>query len=484
MGFSTPDYFIVAAYLIAIALFGILSGGKQTTARDYFLGGRTIPWWAVCFAVVATETSTLTFISIPGIAYTSNLNFLQITFGYIVGRIAIAVFLLPAYYRGDVATAYAYLGTRFSPAVRNSASVVFISTRVLADGVRLYAAAIPISLVTGVGYPTAILMTAAVTLAYTFTGGVRSVIWVDVIQMFVYLGGAALAIVLLATHLPEGLSALWAPGGATAQKLSVINWGFDRNFRDFFSAPYTTLASVLGGAFLSMASHGTDQLIVGRLLTADSLRSSRRAVVVSGFIILLQFSVFLTVGLLLFAYYKGAPMDPNVVFPHYIIHGMPSGVSGVIIAGLLAAAMSTLGGSMNALASTTLFDLFKPSLKKEIGHAREILLSRLFTLAWGAVLVVSALSFMNTPKTVVELALGIASFTYGGLLGTFLLGVLFRRVGAREALIAFASGILMMVFVILGTSIAWTWYTVIGSVTTVLVGLLLTSLRGGRGLPS
>lgn len=474
MGFSTPDYFIVAAYLIAIALFGILSGGKQTSARDYFLGGRTIPWWAVCFAVVATETSTLTFISIPGIAYTTNLNFLQLTFGYILGRIAIALFLLPAYYRGDVATAYTFLGKRFSPAVRNSASIVFISTRVLADGVRLYAAAIPISLVTGVGYPEAILITAAVTLAYTFTGGVRSVIWVDVIQMFVYLGGAFLAITMLSWHLPEGFSTLWS-APAVAQKISIVNWGLDRPLKDFFSSPYTFFASVLGGAFLSMASHGTDQLIVGRLLTADSLRSSRRAIVVSGFIIFIQFAVFLTVGLLLFAFYNGAKMDPNVVFPQYIIHSMPSGISGLIIAGLLAAAMSTLGGSMNALASTTLFDLFKPALKKELGHAKEILLSRLFTLLWGAILVVSALSFMNTPKTVVELALGIASFTYGGLLGTFLLGVLFRRVRAREALIAFGAGVLVMVFVILRTDIAWTWYTIIGTLTTVTVGVTLAS---------
>ncbi len=469
MGFSTLDAVIVLAYLLCISVFGILSGGKQSSTQDYFLGGRNIPWWAVCFAVVATETSTLTFISIPGVAYISNLNFLQLTFGYILGRIFIARVFLPAYAQGNIATAYAFLKNRFGDKTRNAASAVFMITRLLADGVRLYATAIPIALVTGINYPTAIVITALATLLYTYIGGVRSVIWMDVVQMFIYLGGAVAAIIVLTSQLPEGVSNLLNLD-QIQEKLSVVRWGFDLDLHTFFSTPYTFIASVIGGAFLSTASHGTDQLIVQRLLTTRSLKDGQRAIVGSGIIVMLQFAIFLSIGILLFAFYHGASMDPNEVFSHYIVHYMPSGVSGLIIAGLLAAAMSTLAGSMSALASATMFDFYKPYFETGVDAKQEIVLSRFFTFLWCALIVGSALFFMNTTRTVVELALGIASFTYGGLLGTFLLGALFKRARQREALIGFTAGVLVMIGIVSSTTIAWTWYTVVGSLTTVIVG--------------
>lgn len=475
MGFSTLDAVIVFAYLICISVFGILSGGKQSSTQDYFLGGKNIPWWAVCFAVVATETSTLTFISIPGVAYVSNLNFVQLTLGYILGRIFIARVFLPAYAQGNIATAYAFLKNRFGDRTRNAASAVFMLTRLLADGVRLYATAIPISLVTGISYPTAIVITALVTLLYTYIGGVRSVIWMDVAQMFIYLGGAVAAIIALISQLPEGLSHALSTDQIQA-KLSIVHLGFGGDVQAFFSTPYTLIASVLGGAFLSTASHGTDQLIVQRLLTTRSLKDGQRAIVVSGFIVMLQFAIFLFIGILLFAFYHGAAMDPNEVFTHYVIHYMPSGISGLIIAGLLAAAMSTLAGSMSALASATMFDFYKPYFGKAAVAQHEIVLSRFFTFLWCALIVGSAMFFMNTTKTVVELALGIASFTYGGLLGTFLLGALFKRAGQRDALIGFTAGVLVMIGVVSFTTIAWTWYTVIGSLTTVIVGITVSLL--------
>jgi SSS family solute:Na+ symporter len=478
MGFSFLDALIVIVYLVGVAVFGIVAGRSRTagSTADYFLGSRRIPWWAVCFAIVATETSTLTFISIPGVAYISNLNFLQLTFGYIAGRIIIATVFLPAYYHGELETAYAFLGKRFGAATRNAASAVFMITRLFADGVRLYATAIPIKLITGIDYPTAIAVTALVTLIYTYIGGVRSVIWMDVVQMFIYLGGAVATIIVITGQLPHGLGSVWGAEWIHT-KLDVVRAGFDLGFTTFFSTPYTFVASVVGGMFLSMASHGTDHLIVQRLLTTPSLKDGQRAIIVSGGIVMIQFAVFLCIGVLLYAFYGGENMDPNEVFPLYIIHHLPSGVSGLIIAGLLAAAMSTLAGSINSLASATIFDFVKPYVMRDENVHRELVLSRFATFVWCALIIGSAMVFMNTTRTVVELALGIASFTYGGLLGSFLLGLLSKRVHQRAALIGFSAGIIVMVAVVYFTTIAWTWYTVIGSTVTVIVGLIVSTIR-------
>lgn len=474
MGLSSIDFFIISFYLIAIAIWGIISGGKQKSTLDYFLGSKKIPWWAVCFAIVATETSTLTFISIPGVAYATNLNFLQITFGYIIGRIFIAIFFLPAYYSGSVETAYRYLENRFGLSARKAASAVFMITRLFADGVRLYATAIPIKLITGVDYPTAIIITAVVTLIYTYIGGIRAVIWMDVVQMFIYLTGAVATIYVILNQLNINLIDT-INSSTLSNKISIINFGFENGLIDFFSVPYTFLASIIGGMFLSMASHGTDQLIVQRLLSTDSLKSSRKAIVTSGFIVLIQFSIFLLIGVLLYLFYNGAKIDPNEVFTKYIIENIPSGLSGLIISGLLAAAMSTLSGSMNSLASALLFDFLKQSPK--FPHHLELYISRILTFGWCFLLILSAFLFMNTTKTVVELALSIASFTYGGLLGIFLLGLFFKKPSQLDAIIGFITGIAVMVLVITFTKISWTWYILIGSFFTIITGNLSYSIR-------
>ena len=476
MGFSTVDAVIVAVYLLGITIFGILSGGKQHTTRDYFLGRQQIPWWAVCFAVVATETSALTFIGIPGIAYVSNLNFLQLALGYIVGRVLVSYLLLPAYFKGELATAYGYLNSRFGGPTRNFASTVFLITRVAADGVRLYAAAIPLKLVSGLDYPTAIGLTALVTLLYTSIGGVRSVVWMDVVQMFVYIGGGFAAVASLGYVLPEGIAGA-VESAAAAGKLTLLNFELGESFAQFLQSPYNFVASVVGGMFLSMASHGTDQLIVQRLLSTDSLQSSKKALILSGVIVFFQFALFLGIGLLLYAHYQGASIDPNEVFPRFIVEHMPTGLSGLIIAGLFAAAMSTLAGSINSLSSSTVLDLYKPYRGKNSTDRSDIRFSRIVSIVWTAVLVISALFFMQTTRTVVELALSIASFTYGGLLGTFFLGVLFKTPQQRDAIMGFAAGLLVMVFIYLVTDIAWTWYTFVGSGITLTVGSLSSLLR-------
>lgn len=463
------DYSIIALYLIAIAAFGIISGGKQRSVKDYFLGSKVVPWWAVCFSIVAAETSTLTFISIPGLAYLTNLNFLQVTFGYLIGRIIVAFVFLPAYAKGDLKTAYTYLEDRFGGKTRSFASIVFLLTRIAADGVRLFATAIPLKLMIGISYPEAIILIALVALIYTYTGGVKGVIWVDVIQMFTYIGGAVIAGIFLLNLIPGGWDSIYK-AASDAGKFSVLNLGYENGISGFFSQPYTLIGGILGGAFLSMASHGTDQLIVQRLLATKTLKDSQKAIIGSGVIIIFQFAIFLIVGVMLYAYYGEMSIKPDTVFPKFIIEAMPAGLFGLIIAGLFAAALSTLAGSISSLSSSAMMDLYTPLFGKNKNDAAQLRISRLFSIMWALMLVGSALFFMNTSQAVVELALSIASFTYGGLLGTFLLGLLVKRAGQREALAGFSAGIIVMIAIISLKLVAWTWFTIIGVTATMLIG--------------
>lgn len=500
MNFSLIDVTIVIGYLLTVALVGSFSGGKQKDTHDYFMGGRSVPWWAVTFSIVAAETSSLTFISIPGLAYVSNLNFLQLTIGFLLARILVAIFFLPAYKTGKLETAYAFLENRFGYKTRRYASTVFVFTRIAADGVRLFATAIPLALILKSApwfadwgnthiYLISIILIGAVSLIYTYTGGIKGVIWADVLQMSIYIGGALIALILLLNTPDVSLQP-----AIDAGKTALFNFDFGGSLKGFFSTPYTFFGAVIGGTFLSMASHGTDQLIVQRLLTTKNLRDSQKAIIGSGIIVMLQFALFLVIGLLLFAYYHGvgihnpdAPFHkPDEIFPLYIIQQMPTGVKGLIIAGLFAAAMSTLAGSMSSLAGSTIMDLFKNKMKT-LTATQQLSYSRRFTILAAGILILVALSFISLNHSVVEVALGIASITYGGLLGTFLLGRFVKRADERSAIIGFSSGILVMLFVSLYPIITgspaiihWTWFVLLGTTVTMIVGWL--SARPGKRL--
>jgi len=472
---KTFNYLIIVLFLVGTALFGIFKGGKQTSVEDYFLGSKNVPWWAVCFSIVAAETSTLTFISIPGLAYLTNLNFLQVTFGYLLGRIFIAYFFIPSYFKGELNTAYAFLENRFGQKTRSFASIVFLFTRTAADGVRLFATAIPLKLMLGIDYTSAIIIIAIFTLIYTITGGVKGIIWVDVLLMAIYLGGALLAgYFLLFQYLPDGFHSLIV-AAQPEQKLNVINLNFGNSIGEFFKEPYTLISGLFGGAFLSMASHGTDQLIVQRLLSIKKVKDAQKAIIGSGIIVILQFVVFLLVGVGLYAFYGQLNIRSDEIFPKFIIDKLPTPYSGIIIAGLFAAAMSTLAGSISSLSSSTMLDLYKP-FKRNFNIKNELKISRLFTLFWAFMLILAAIFFMNSPQTVVELALSIASFTYGGLLGTFMLGLFNKKATQEDALAAFTGGIFIMITVISLNLAAWTWFTIIGVTATILLGTFLSYL--------
>ncbi len=486
MGFSALDYAIVGVYLIGVTVVGVLIAGKQKTSRDYFLGGKKLSWWSVGFSIVASETSTLTFISVPGLAYKSDMHFLQLAFGYFIGRLLVSVIFIPAYYRGDLETAYDFLGKRYGMPLRRFTSTVFIITRVLASGVRLFATAIPVHLITGLDYPTSILLIGVFTLAYTYVGGLKAVVAMDVVQLGIYLSGAVVAMLIILHRLPNG----WADvvTMATAQglnKFEIINPHWGSSLMEFLTSPYTLVGGVLGGTFLTMASHGTDQLLVQRLLGCKTRWDSQRALMLDATVIVLQFGFFLVLGLCLYAFYGGASFQQlglrtsDEIFPKFIIENLPSGIAGLVVAGVLASAMGTLSSSISSLASSTYLDLFKLSKRgKEIGEATGVRWSRIFTLFWGIVLIGGALLFQDSSNPVVELGLKIASFTYGGLLGTFFLGLLFHRTNQRDAFVGFVAGILAMTAVLSFSKIDFTWHTFIGCTVTIAVGTLSSIVRG------
>lgn len=473
MGFSYLDYGILLVYLLLTGGLGFYFARFQQSSRDYFLGSRDLPWPAICLSIVATETSTLTFIGIPALAYGSDMTFLQITFGYFLARIIISILFLPAYYQGELYTAYAFLERRFGSRARDLASAIFMVTRLLADGVRLFATAIPLKILTGLSYPASISIICIVTILYTYLGGLRAVIWMDAIQFLIYIGGAVVAAFIILEQIPQG----WDQVVALAepqQKLRLFDWHFD------LTTTYTIFSGILGGTFLTMASHGTDQLMVQRLLACRNLRDSQKALIGSGFVIIAQFLFFLLLGVMLFAFYQVFPDRLDIsrhdeVFPLFIAREMPHGIGGLLIAAIFAAAMSTLSSSLNSLASSTVMDWIKPRRKTPWSERQELFISRLTTMAWG-VLLVAVAALAGSWGNVLEAGLKIASFTYGGLLGAFLLGLMADNIAERDVVPAMLFGLLTMLWVST-TEVAWPWYVAIGTASTAIAGTALQLVR-------
>jgi solute:Na+ symporter, SSS family len=491
LGLNRIDLFIVAVYLAGITLFGLRFRKRQRTMRDYFLADRDIPWWAIALSIVAAETSTLTIISIPGLAYDSNFTFLQLVMGYVIGRVIISFILLPQYFRGDLYTAYQLIERRFGPHLRSVTAAIFLVTRACAEGVRVYAVSIVVSIALGTGEITSIAIITLLTLIYTFEGGLAAVIWTDVVQTFIYVGGTLVGLFTILHLIPGG----WASAHVIAASLDKFRV-FDPTFAAHwpflnFAKPYTLWAGIIGGAFFTTASHGTDQLIVQRLLAARNQRQSVTALLASGVAILFQFALFLFVGAMLYAYYQLPSSSfgrADRIYPTFIVTRMPPGIAGLLIAAILAAAMSNLSAALNSLSSSTMMDFFfrwrpqsETKTETKTDDSRRLRLARLATLAWALVLFGLAVLALHRVGRVVEVGLQIAMLAYGALLGVFLLGVLTKRANQTGAIVGMIAGLALELYLWRYSQVAFTWWVPIGTLLTFAVGYLASLLLAKEG---
>jgi solute:Na+ symporter, SSS family len=482
VGLNRVDLLIIAVYLAGITLFGLRFRKRQRTMRDYFLADRDIPWWAISLSIVAAETSTLTIISIPGLAYDSNLTFLQWVMGYLVGRVIISFVLLPQYFRGELYTAYQLIERRFGPALRTVTAGLFLLTRAAAEGVRVYAVSIVVSIALGTGEVASIAIITLLTLIYTFEGGLAAVIWTDVVQTFIYVGGTLVGLVTILHLIPGGWASVHAVAGGL-HKFQVFDlpilahWPYLNLVKT-----HTLWAGIIGGAFFTTASHGTDQLIVQRLLAARNQRQSVLALLSSGVAVFLQFGLFLFVGVMLFAYYQVPSATfgkADRIYPTFIVTHMPHGISGLLIAAILAAAMSNLSAALNSLSSSSIMDFFlrfRPASRPELTDAGRLRLARLATVAWALVLFGLAVLALHRVGRVVEVGLQIASVAYGALLGVFLLGVLTKRANQGGAIVGMICGFATELYLWKWSPVPFTWWVAIGTCVTFAVGYATSML--------
>jgi solute:Na+ symporter, SSS family len=483
VGFSVLDYAVLAIYLIGITVFGSRFRRSHTTVKDYFLGNRQTSWVVISLSIVATETSTLTLVGVPALAYTTyarpeqggSYTYLQVVVGYIVARFVISWLFIPAYFQGEMLTAYELLNRRFGARAKHFTASLFLVMRALAEGVRVFAASLVLAAVLSASAPGlphlwlwSIVIVGALTLVYTFEGGIAAVIWTDLVQLAIYIAGSLLAAYMILTLVPGGWSAI-AADAAQSGKLRFVSWSWDATM------PFTFWAGVFGGCFLTMASHGTDQLLVQRLLTCRNQRESQLALIFSGFVVFAQFALFLTIGVMLHAYYAHYPVPPmattDEIFPAFIVRSLPHGIAGLVIAAIFAAAMSNLSGSLNSLASTTVLDFYQPLTHRRLDDRRLLTLSRWLTASWGVVLIAIAMLARGW-GSVFTVGLTIASIVYGPMLGVFLLGVLTARTSETAAMIGITVSLISMIAVRLFTPLAWTWYVITGTGICVASGLL------------
>jgi SSS family transporter len=484
MGFSAIDYGVLVLYLGGITWFGTRFRKSQRTVKDYFLGDRRTSWWVISLSIVATETSTLTLIGVPALVYTvyarpeqgGSLTYIQVVFGYVIGRVFISAALLPAYFKRDLVTAYALLERRFGAGTKHFAASLFLVMRALAEGVRVFAASLVLSAILATSFAAiphlwlwSIVIVGLLTLVYTFEGGIGAVIWTDLIQFVIYVGGSLLAAYELMRLTPGGMHAMLA-SASHANKLRVLSFSWD------LSLPFTFWAGLVGGAFLTTASHGTDQLLVQRLLACRNLRDGQKALIFSGVVVLLQFALFLTIGVMLYGYYQTTPppvmTTTDQIFPQFIVRNLPHGVSGLVIAAILAAAMSNLSGSLNSLASTTVMDFYQPLVTKRTeaaGDAHLLMVSRWCTAGWGMALIALAILARHW-GSVFTAGLAIASVVYGPMLGAFLLGILTKTANQRGVMTGMATSLLCMMAVKAYSTLAWTWYVLLGTAVCASVG--------------
>jgi SSS family solute:Na+ symporter len=487
LAFSWIDLAVVVVYLVVVTLLGARFGKRQKTLHDYFLGGRQLPWWAIALSVVSAETSILTIISTPGIAYAGDMGFLQLVFGYLVARVVVSFVLIPKYFAGELFTAYQLIERRFGRGLKVFTAALFLGSRALAEGVRVFAISIVIEVIFRTGVLTAVLIITVLTLFYTFEGGLTAVIWTDVTQLSIYVAGTLIALLLAVKAVPGGWAEVAHLAAISGGKFTVFHFQFN------WHEPYLFWSGLIGGTFLTSASHGTDQLIVQRLLAARNKRQSQGALLASGVVILFQFALFLAVGVVLFAFYHFHPpaqpfTRPDKIYPTFVITQLPVGLAGLLTAAIIAAAMANLSAAFNSLASSSVVDFYRPFFRPDADQQHYLRVSRALTLFWGAVLILIAIISQYLHEGVLVLALTIASIPYGAMLGIFLLGVLTKRATSRGTLVGAVLGLAVLILIVIGKAfgiinVAWTWYVVIGTLVTFIAGWIVSVMLGPQHVP-
>ena len=476
------DLGVILLYLLGVTWFGARFRGGQKTLSDYFLGGREAPWWAISLSIVSAETSTLTIVGTPALAFGGNMAFLQIVLGYLLARVVISFILLPLYFKGQMFTAYELMQRRFGTNIRRVTATIFLVTRALAEGVRVFAVSIVISIILGTGELASIIVIVCLTLFYTFEGGMTAVIWTDVIQMGMYVLGASASFFIILGKIPGGWPHVAEMAGA-AGKFQIFDFAGSPSLQAFFARPYTFWAGILGGCFLTTTSHGTDQLIVQRLLSAKSLRDSRRALFTSWIVVFIQFVLFLLIGILLWVYYADnhllSPTPADRLYPKFVWDNLPPGVAGLVMAAILAAAMANLSAALNSLASTTVVDFLRGQTQTAASEKRMLWMARLATVVWGIVLVLIGIVASHW-GSVLTSGLSIASITLGVLLGVFLLGTLTTKPGEDAAVAGVIIGLTAILYVRFETNIAFTWWVLIGSLATFAGGYIASLILPQR----
>ncbi len=511
------DTIVLLAYFGGIVALGLYAGRGNKNLREFALGGRAIPWWAVLASIVAAETSAATFLGTPAEGFkTRGFIYGQLVIGTILARIVIAFTFIEPYYRYRVQSIYEFLTVRFGNATKNMASGIFLFTRVLGIGVRLYLGGVimvviwrfffpedPITLAT---YFWGIVFVTVVTTFYTTVGGIKAVVWTDLIQAMLMIGSVLVAIGLL-TNRVGGFDSVQAALGGW-ENLAWVQSGWDSTLpfgaalKKMLEEPYTLWAAFIGSTFLTMATHGTDQDMVQRMLTAPDYRKSRLSLILSGLADIPIVIAFLGVGILLWVYYTqqgvpqvaGQPIPDNEIFAHFIVNDMPIGMRGLIIAGVFATMMGSTSAALNALATSFTKDFYLPYFNKNATDRQAVFAARTATAVFGSLMVgvatLAAYSVLQNPHlTIIPIAIGILGYTYGALLGVFLLGMLTRTRGRDGAnVIAMILGMLAVLFLckveIPGVAdfgaimpewwpqIAWPWYVLVGSTVTFFTGIL------------
>ncbi|RJP56374.1 MAG: hypothetical protein C4541_12460 [Candidatus Auribacter fodinae] len=468
--FLTPlNIIVMVLYIVCLAVIGALASRKEENTDDFFLGGRSMPWLAVGLSILATECSAVTFIGAPSIAYQTggNFTYLQLAIGSLIGRILIATIFLKAFYHFRVTTVYEYLLHRFGVVTQIAGVVFFFLTRLLASGVRLYVASLALHVVFNIPLFTAVMISAGIATAYTIWGGIKAVIWTDVMQIIVFMGGACLVVVLLFQY-NGGWGAVMNIA-LPAEKLTLFDFSLD------ITREFTLLTGIIAGCFLTFAALGTDQDLTQRMLTCKNVKLAQKALIMTGILDFPVVIVFLGIGVLLFVFYSLNP-DPNIpvipdhIFPYFILTRLPNGISGLLVVGVFAAAMSSLDSALNALASSAVCDIYKPYINRNKEEEHYLLISRISVLVF-AILLVGIAYLCKNMGTVLIVSFKITSFTYGALLGVFLIGTLTKRGNETGTIVAMLTS-LPVVYFVSKTPVAWPWYIVVGTAWTFLVGIL------------